>query len=192
MTRRVFYDVKFVDTGTSLDLISIGLADDQGRMTYAVNADVGVLPVLADPLLAAEVWPALPRTPCPPGHRCMSRGKGHLDVNHPDVRNREQIARIVRGFVLGNGARDVPDVELWSWRGAYQHVTMVQLFGRPRDLPDGFPLFTHDLRQEWGRLGCPSMPPVLTACRTALEDAQHHRDRFTFLSALSCAAPGPR
>lgn len=181
---RIFYDTEFIEDGKTIDLVSIGMASEDGRELYAVSADFNVGNLLANPWLVDNVWPSLPKKPCPKGHRCLSRGKGHLDYDHPDVRSRAQIARLVRDFVQAT-----QDAQLWAYFGAYDHVAYAQLFGRMIDLPDGLPMHTCDLVQEAQRLGLglSDLPPQPDGLHNALADARHNLVRARFMDELAHA-----
>lgn len=57
---RYFYDTEFIDTGTTIDLISIGIVCDDGRKYAAVNADAPWERIRDDPWLMMNVVPHLP------------------------------------------------------------------------------------------------------------------------------------
>lgn len=189
---RIFYDTEFVEDGTTIDLVSIGMVAEDGRELYAVSEEFHVSRLLMNPWLVANVWPSLPKKPCPKGHRCLSRGKGHLDYDDPDVRSRAQIARMVRDFVLGTDPDQLPHVELWAWYGAYDHVALAQLFGRMIDLPEGMPMWTNDLRQECERLGNPRLPEQPDGLHNALADAKHNLVRARFLDEVAAQRDAER
>ena len=42
-------------------------------------------------------------------------------------------------------------VELYAYYGSYDHVALCWLFGKMIELPDGFPMYTNDLKQELDR-----------------------------------------
>ncbi|OPG13682.1 3'-5' exoribonuclease [Microbispora sp. GKU 823] len=167
---KIYYDTEFLEDGRTIELISIGMVAEDGRELYAVNADMPFDRVVRHDWLYENVVPSLPIDPCPPGHRCSSQGRGHLDLHDPDVRSRAQIARMVESFILAT-----PDVELWAYYGAYDHVALCQLWGRMIDLPNGVPMFTCDLMQEVSRLGNPRLPEQAEGEHNALADARHNR-----------------
>jgi hypothetical protein len=219
---RVFYDTEFIETGTTIDLISIGMVTDDGREYYAVNGDlddttnhdpdlrggyIGNTPwdrIMAEPWLVKNVVPSLPLRDRKQLDRHL---KGvplfaprpvldfvRLDHTHTSVKPRQVIANEVRDFLraarpVAPDGQPVPDVELWAWYGAYDHVALCWLWGRMIDLPDGVPMWTNDLRQERHRLGNPDMPKQAAGEHNALEDARHnlamarfldeHAERFT-------------
>ena len=79
------YDLEFLEDGRTIELISIGIVSDDGREFYAVSSEAPGGRIHQNDWLMANVWPSLPTVPCPPGHRCMARGRGHLDLSHPDA-----------------------------------------------------------------------------------------------------------
>lgn len=139
---RIFYDTEFIDDGETIDLVSIGMTAEDGRELYVVSAEFDQLRLSANKWLIENVWPHLPQYKHPGGAACRSiacsRLGGHLDVDHPDVRPRKQIARMVADFITG-------DDELWACYGAYDHVALAQLFGDMSHLPKHIPMLTHDL-----------------------------------------------
>ena len=95
-----------------------------------------------------------------------------LDLDHPDVRPRRQIARAVEDFITGT-----PQPELVAWYAAYDHVALAQLWGSMSDLPAGVPMWTNDLRQEAHRLGFSDddVPQQTAGQHNALADARHNK-----------------
>lgn len=191
------YDCEFVEDGRTIDLVSIGMVTEDGRELYAVSSDVNEHRLLADPWLADNVWPHLPVRQRPPGARCRCTAGAHgtIDRDHPDVRPRAQIRRMVADLI-----RSTPEPELWAWYGAYDHVAYAQLFGRMIDLPPGFPMYTNDLRQEAHRLGNPPLPVRHAGEHNALADARHlaviraalreHEARMTTAGQRATLPPG--
>lgn len=173
---RIFYDTEFLEDGHTIDLISIGMVREDGRELYAVSSEFDQTAVRQHPWLRKHVWRSLPIRKNPPG----VRGVDTLDLDHPDVRPRAQIARLVARFI-----QDTPDPQLWAWYGAYDHVALAQLFGRMIDLPTGVPMWTNDLRQEAQRLGTPQLPEQPAGLHNALADARHNLVRAQFLDLLA-------
>lgn len=200
---RIFYDTEFLEDGRTIIPISIGMITDAGATYYAVNGDLDQEPdglwahqagmttwqrVMQHPWLRGNVVPHLPITDADQlarhnanaaplfGPRPVIDGV-KLDRTHSDVKPLYVIGNEVRDFVQAAG----PDVELWAWYGAYDHVALCQLWGRMMDLPDGVPMWTNDLRQERRRLGDPEMPRQTDGEHNALADAVHNRDMARFL-----------
>ncbi|GAA2946471.1 MULTISPECIES: 3'-5' exoribonuclease domain-containing protein [Streptomyces] len=167
MTTRIFIDTEFLDDGARIDLISIGMVTEDGRELYAVSSEFDQAAVRRHGWLMANVWPSLPIAKNPRGKRGMDR----LDVTHPDVRPRAQIARLVHDFILS-----APDPQLWAYYSAYDHVALAQLFGPMSDLPAGIPMQTCDLVQEAQRLGLTpdELPQQADGHHNALADARHN------------------
>lgn len=196
---RVFYDLEFLEDGHSIELISIGMCTDDDRRYYAVNGDLDAPTHPTDtisawdrikrhPWLVENVLPHLPITDAKSLERYNANSAPlfgphptlngvNLDYSNTAVKGRQVIANEVRDFIQAAG----PDVELWAWYGAYDHVALCQLWGRMIDLPDGVPMWTNDLRQERRRLGDPGVPAQDTPEHNALEDALFNRDMARFL-----------
>lgn len=164
---KIFYDTEFLEDGKTIELISIGMFDQDGRQYYAVNRDMPWKRIMRHEWLRANVVPSLPIIKHD-GIRPFR--KPLLDFAHPDVKPRAQIADEVREFIQAT-----PEPELWASYGAYDHVVLAQMFGRMVDLPDGVPMYTNDVQQEIERLGVPfeDLPKQEKGLHNALDDARH-------------------
>lgn len=174
---KIFYDTEFLEDGRTIELISIGMVAEDGRELYAVNADMPADRILRHDWLRANVVPSLPFI----RHDGIKPlRKPFLDMTHPNVHPRTQIAADVRDFIQAT-----PEVELWAWYGAYDHVALCQLWGSMIDLPPGIPMFTQDLRQETGRLELSDdeLPKQPSGVHNALADARHNRGLAAALDA---------
>lgn len=181
---RIVYDFEFVEDGRTIAPVSLGAVAEDGRELYAVFAELPELVVATDTWLSANVWPHLPTTPCPRGHRCLTRGRGHLDTAHPDVRPSPQIARLWSDFV-----KATPDPELWADHGAYDHVTQAQLFGRMDKRPPHIPMYTNEIQQEIDRQPVPVLPVREPAqWHHALADARHGLALLRHIDTLGAPA----
>ncbi|WP_046500757.1 3'-5' exoribonuclease [Streptomyces odonnellii] len=181
---KILYDTEFLDTGTTIDLISIGMVAEDGRELYAVSAEFDQSAVRRHGWLMANVWPSLP-TRRHEGTRCATcrpSGPGHLDLDHPDVRPRAQIATLVREFILAT-----PNPDLWAYYSAYDHVAYAQLFGPMSDLPAGLPMQTDDLVTEAKRLGLipADLPKQADGHHNALADARHNAVMAEYLAEVA-------
>ncbi|MEU0937654.1 3'-5' exoribonuclease [Embleya sp. NPDC005971] len=175
----VDYDFEFIEDGRTIRSISIGMAADDGREYYAVVRDMDTMyAAVRHPWLRANVLPSLPIASvyvdeCP--------DVWDWDDEHPDkprVKPVETIADEVRAFLQAT-----PDLELWAYYGAYDHVCLAQLFGTMVQLPGGIPMFTNDIAQEAHRLGLSTedLPRQPAGLHHALADARHNRVRREFL-----------
>ncbi len=145
---KYFYDTEFHDDGTTIDLISIGIIANDGREYYAVNAEADWARIRQHDWLPDNVVAHLP---------------------HPgEWKPKAQIKREVTAFLLAAGKP-----ELWAWFAAYDHVVLSQLFGRMLDLPEGIPMYTHDLRAYLDYVHVAAIPKQESGLHDALEDARH-------------------
>ncbi|MFS4107501.1 3'-5' exoribonuclease domain-containing protein [Streptomyces sp. PD-S100-1] len=164
---RIFYDTEFLDDGTTIDLISIGMVREDGAELYAVSSEFDQAAVRRHGWLMANVWPTLPTIEPARGERGLIR----LDLAHPDVRPRAQIARLVADFI-----RSTPNPELWAYYSAYDHVALAQLFGPMSNLPAGIPMQTDDLvtAAKLAGLTPHDLPEQADGHHNALADARHN------------------
>ncbi len=153
---RVYYDTEFLEDGHTIDLISIGMVDELGREYYAINDDADWERIEKDPWLMKNVV---------------------AKMGSQDPQPKAQIAEEVKEYL----SRYLGDLELWAWYGAYDHVAYAQLFGKMIDLPEGFPMFTHDLKQIDSMLGGKSYPYQGPGLHNALEDAKHLKEKYDSL-----------
>lgn len=70
--------------------------------------------------------------------------------------------------------------EFWAYYADYDWVVLCQLFGRMIDLPDGWPMYCRDLKQEADRLGV-RFPPMQGIEHNALADAQWNAMSYSLI-----------
>jgi 3'-5' exoribonuclease-like protein len=158
---RFFYDCEFIEDGTTIDLVSIGVVDESGREFYAVSTEF-------DPNRAID-WVR---------HNVLAKLPSPGD---PVWRSREQIRADLLAFLEAPGE----PIELWAWMSAYDHVALCQLWGDMRALPRQLPRFTHELRQRYEDAGLPPIPPAPPDQHDALADARHNLARWRALGAAT-------
>lgn len=158
--RHFCYDTEFLEDGRTIDLISIGIVCDDGREYYAVNSDMPVDRITGDDWLKANVWPHLP-IQWNGDHPTI-----YLDLHSSLVKPKWVIANEVREFIL-EPVRSGDSPFLWAYYGAYDHVALAQLFGKMIHLPDGIPMFTHELKQLMETMPGTWQPP-------AQDESEHH------------------
>ncbi len=73
--------------------------------------------------------------------------------------------------------------ELWGYYAAYDHVALCQLFGTMMDLPKGWPMWTHDIKQLCETLGDPQLPEQGKGEHHALADARWNKQVYEWLVA---------
>lgn len=179
----VCYSAEFLEGNRTLDLISIGLAREDGASYYAVNADANWAKVATNRWLCENVVPHLPLAGKGIGET-QENGRGTaktwkfaIDMTDSQLRPHWVIANEVREFILGAG-----DPELWADGASYAHVVLCWLWGTVRQIPAGIPAWTHDLRQELERAGSPQIPsPAGPAARDALGGARDVLHRLSWL-----------
>jgi len=145
---RFFYDCEFLEDGRRVELISIGVISEDGRDFYAVSTEFDERE--AGPFVRKHVLPHLP-SPSDP----VWRGKDQL---------REELLEFLS---IGRGP-----IELWAWMGAYDHVAICGLWGAMPELAAPMPRYTRDVRQEWERVGRPTLPARPELAHHALDDAR--------------------
>jgi hypothetical protein len=171
---RFFYDTEFLDDGKTIELISIGIVcEDDGREYYAVNRDAPWKRIKKNDWLMANVVPTLPQ---PSGDWNNHMPKSWpIDFHSPLVKETARIATEVRDFIAPQRGANI---ELWADYCAYDHVALCQLFGTMMDLPDGMPMWTHDLEQLWETAGRPERPTQGDEAHNALADARWNQELF--------------
>lgn len=157
--RRIFYDTEFLEDGTTVELISIGLVSEDGDEYYAVNSEMPVDRIRKHEWLMKNVVPTLP---------IINPRSSLMDVDRTShlVKPSWVIANEVRNFVLQD-----KNPELWAYYGAYDHVALCQLYGPMIQLPKGMPMFTHELMQLWELAGKPEKPPQYAGAHNAAHNA---------------------
>lgn len=158
---RYFYDCEFIEDGTTIELISIGVVAEDGRELYAVSTEFD--PERAGTWVRANVLPKLP----------------HLSSQ--SWRSRERIRHDLLEFCTAH--TDGTPVELWAWIAAYDHVALCQLWGAMPALPRALPRFTRELRQRWEDAGSPELPSAPEDAHDALADARHNLVKFRAIEA---------
>ena len=161
--RRFFYDTEFIEDGTTIDLVSIGVVDETGREFYAVSTQFD--PSKAINWVRRNVLDKLP-APADPAWRSLER---------------------IRADLLAFLTEPGEPIELWAWMSAYDHVALCQLWGAMTALPRALPRFTRELRQRWEDAGRPPLPPPTADAHDALADARLNRRRWEAIEAAVAA-----
>jgi hypothetical protein len=157
---RYFYDCEFIEDGRTIDLVSIGVAAEDGREFYAVSTEFD--PTKAGKWVRANVLPKLPQP------------------SSPLWRSRAQIRDDLLKFLV---PRPGVNPELWAWIAAYDHVALCQLWGDMTALPRSLPRFTRELRQYWEDSGSPALPSAPADAHDALADARHNLVKYEAIRA---------
>ncbi|MDO4908751.1 MAG: polyadenylate-specific 3'-exoribonuclease AS [Corynebacterium sp.] len=158
---RYFYDTEFIEDGSTISLISIGVVAEDGREYYAVSTDCDLSRACS--WVQANVISQLP-----------AKDSGLW-------KSSATIRKELEEFLLEDHRRP----ELWAWVGAYDHVLLAQLWGDMSALPERMPHYTRDLRQYWEFVGRPELPLIGQGKHNALEDARHNFLRFKRLMEIA-------
>jgi hypothetical protein len=184
MTVRYFYDTEFLEDGKTIELISIGIACEDGREYYAVNSEITTWKLRRR--IKRHTWlmdNVIPHLPKPSGDWNNDMPRSWMfNYNANEVKPRAAIAAEVREFLTGD-LPDGTDVELWADYCAYDHVALAQLWGPMVNIPDGIPMFTNDI-QSYARLAGISprhLPLTAGTEHHALADARNVWDRYVFI-----------
>ncbi len=148
---RIYFDTEFIEDGKTIDLVSIGAVREDGVSFYAISSEFDA--TKANPWVIENVIEKL--------ESGASRS------------SRKDIASMLRTFVG-------PSPEFWAYFSDYDWVVLCQLYGRMLDLPEGWPMYCRDLKQELDRR------KLFRKCdggHNALADAKWVRDTHAELLA---------
>lgn len=165
---RYFLDTEFIEDGErrTIDLISIGIAAEDGRTYYAISLDFD--PSKAGKWIETNVLKKLP-------HRPSREGK-ILYGEQDRWKTRAQIKEEVTHFIGEDEA------EFWGYFADYDWVAFCWLFGKMIDLPKNFPLYCRDIKQMMESLGVEDIPFEPEDKHSALADAVWNRRAFEWLT----------
>lgn len=153
---RYFIDQEFMEDGKTIELISIGIVAEDGRELYEISSDFEEWK--CDDWLKVNVLPLLGT------QRRISR---------------EAIRLSIEQFLIHD---DKP--EFWGYFSDYDWVCFCRLWGRMLDLPDHFPKFCLDLKQEFYRVGVHKPKNVVVSNgmeHNALADAHWNKRAYEWL-----------
>ncbi|WOC13723.1 polyadenylate-specific 3'-exoribonuclease AS [Gordonia sp. MP11Mi] len=161
---RYFYDTEFIEDGTTIELVSIGVVAEDGREFYACSTEFD--PGRAGSWVRVNVLDKLPS----PADKAWKSRRAIRDDLHE--------------FLTAGEGR----IELWAWVAAYDHVVLCQLWGPMTELPRNMPRFTRELRQHWEAAGSPKLPRAPKDAHDALADARHNLNKWHSIEAARSAA----
>lgn len=166
---RYFIDTEFIERGHKhpIELISIGVAAEDGREFYAVNRDFN--PKHANAWVRENVLPLLPE-------RNPMEAMAWMPY--------EQIRRRLYEFVtVTNNVPEPP--QFWGYYCAFDYVVLSQLMGGMEHWPGtwGLPIM-YDLRQELNSRGREHVRQPGSDPHNALQDARWVRETFLALQEM--------
>ncbi len=150
-----FFDTEFIEDGSTIDLISIGIVCDDGRSYYAESSQVD--------WSKASQW--VLDNVCP-----------HLSGA---TTSRATIAAEVLKFV--NHGANPP--EFWAYYADYDWVALCQLYGTMMDLPKSWPILCMDIKQAAIMAGIDDLPQQTSTEHNALADAHWNVEAFKYLAS---------
>lgn len=153
-----YFDTEFWESGAAnpIQLISIGIVADDGREFYAESSDV-------------DLWVAGQRNSWLVNN-VIKHLKGPRMPHH-------EIGTAILKFI---GMDQKP--KFWAYFADYDWVVFCQLFGSMVTLPQTFPHYCRDLKQEMARLGIGK--PLIEGCgppHHALSDARWGKAFFDYM-----------
>lgn len=148
---KYFFDTEFYEDGYAIHLISIGIVGEDGREYYAETTS-------ALPLAQKNLW-------------LIQNVLPHLSGPYLF---RGEIAKEIIAFV---GEKP----EFWAYYADYDWVALCQLYGSMIDLPEGWPMFCHDLKQYAMFANIDSIPIEQKNEHNALADARWVRDGYNYV-----------
>ena len=178
---KYFIDTEFIEDGSTIDLISIGVVSEDGRSFYRVNYDCAFH--TANDWVKANVLPHLPAQPVVLTAENRGPWRQHRDIGRELLEFMGYTVPEKKGYETPKPIPPAEKPELWGYYSAYDHVALCQLFGRMVDLPPGMPMYTRDLKQWCDMLGNPKLPEQTTTEHDALADAHWNRLVYDFLKA---------
>jgi hypothetical protein len=160
-TTRWFFDTEFIDTGSVIDLISIGIVSEDGLRSYSA-------------CLSGDWETTMPEWQ-------LKNVLPHLPPPEARIHSRQQVADEILKLV-GEG-----QPEFWAYFASYDWVALCQLVtngGRMIDLPKHWPKFVCDLKMLMHLLrvekrSLPARPE--DGKHDALSDARWARDTYLYL-----------
>lgn len=174
----IFFDTEFIEKPNTIQLISIGIVDKNGREFYSVSSDYNyddanprvqehVIKPMYEKYLeehSAVNFNAI--------NKYMNPVPEEMHNFHRKIgKSNKDIAKDVLNFV----GDDYP--EFWAYFGAYDWVVFCWLFGPMVDLPDHFQMYCHDIKQLMDMYKLDKLPYPENE-HNALADAKWTKDQF--------------
>jgi len=184
---KYFLDTEFVENGQTIDLISIALIAEDGRVFYAQNAMCDFKQ--ASDWVWRNVFPHLTHFDMSGKRNCSK--SGDADEKCWDKQNcpwsyRGKIRDSILEFC---NIERYGKPEIWGYFADYDWVAFCQLFGRMVDLPKGFPMYCRDLKQ------LASSKNLMISCdgtHNAKSDAEWVKAQHFMVDSLDLDLPSDR
>lgn len=197
---RFFLDTEFIEDGSTIDLISIGLVWEGGEY-YAISTEF-------DGSKASDWVQQNVLNQLPDREKQPQFFKSRAEIAQ-DIRNIVQFycelspaffeeaigSKFGLKSILGVGIADSAlaaaksltvrsKPSFYGYYSDYDWVVFCQLFGRMIDLPEGFPMYCRDIKQIADEMGNPRLPEQTEGKHNALEDAKWTKRAYEYLVEL--------
>lgn len=188
---KYFIDTEFIEDGKTIDLISIGIASEDGRTLYAQNAECNFNQ--ASDWVWRNVFPHLAHFDMRGQRSCRVRTETYdsglrrraftacsdNQDNPCPWASRNEIRDKVLEFC---SVEKYGKPEFWGYFADYDWVAFCQLFGAMIQLPKGFPMYCRDVKQWADQLGDIRIPKPDVEMHHALIDAEWVKEAHAFLT----------
>lgn len=180
---KYFFDTEFIENGCTIDLLSIGIVDEEGRSLYLQHKNAKFRE--AGDWVWRNVFPHLIHFDMSGMRSC---DEGHTSIASIDHRvspcgatcpwrSHAEIRDAIRAF-LDQEKYGPP--EIWGYYADYDWVAFCQLFGPMIYLPKGYPMYCRDLKQLLDERGNPTFQKESDA-HHAMSDALWIRNTYLSL-----------
>lgn len=149
---RIWFDTEFIEDGKTIDLLSIGMVREDGKVLYFEPKECD--------RSKASPW-------------VVENVIAHLEGGDA-LLSRKFIADMIVEFV---GEKP----EFWAYYADYDWVALCQLYGTMMDLPHDWPMYCRDVKQLCDDLGNPNLPKQDSTEHHALADAKWTKQAWEFL-----------
>lgn len=196
---KYWLDCEFLDTGTTIDLVSIGIVCEDGRELYLQSCEFNI--DKASPWVREHVIMHLSLCPSVltnPGYSLgtvygamAQHSRGQCTFEDPAKgiiggqtdcpwRTRTQIKNELLAFM---DIKQYGTPEWIMWCGGYDYVAICQLFGTMMDLPECWPHSITDLQYllDQDSVSDEDLPPQEGTAHNALSDARHIKTIWEWL-----------
>ena len=163
---RYWLDTEFVEDGSTIELISIGIVAEDGREYYAINSDCD--------LDKANDWVK---------ENVIANLEPKNQAGATFWKPKSVIKQGILGFIGWRSGTDPhwTKPEFWGYYSDYDWVVLCQIFGSMMDLPSSWPMYCRDIKQWCDYLGNPQLPEQGKGKHNALADAHWNKKAWEFL-----------
>lgn len=203
---RYYIDTEFIEDGSTIDLISIGIVAEDGRELYMQSTEFD--PSKASDWVKEHVITHLVVCPHLAWDHAWDHGVGTSPLQslimhvvrgqctfaeswtrhagaYADCpwRTRKQIKHEILAFM---DIEKYGKPELWGWCSGYDWVALCQLFGTMMDIPAGYPHYVRDIQQVLDERGIADdmLPQPDGQAHNALADARQIQKIWEFLRGI--------